>query len=146
MGKVLVTLGIMVLCTTCLVFGALAEDMPEEITMDSKVYKTHKKSLVTWGHTQHAEDFDLACSDCHHRFEGGENVWEEGDAVEKCEACHSDPKQPRGKGLSKGQKVGSHYWAIHDNCKGCHMEQGGGPVACNHCHPREKSRWAFTWR
>ncbi|MFH1675098.1 MAG: cytochrome c3 family protein [Pseudomonadota bacterium] len=145
MRKVLVVFGIMVFCTTCLVFGALAEDIPDEITMDSKVYKKHNKSLVTWGHSMHADVAE--CNDCHHRFEGGENVWEEGDAVQKCEACHSDPKQPRGKGLSKGQKVGSHYWAMHENCRRCHMEQGiDTAVACNHCHPKEKSRWAFTWR
>ncbi len=145
MRKILAALGIMVFGTMCLVFGAFADDIPDTITMDSKIYKEHKKSLVTWGHSGHVDDYGVECTGCHHRFEGGKNVWEEGDPVQKCDACHSDPKKPRGKGLSKAQKVGSHYWAIHDNCKGCHKEQGSGPVACNECHPRP-SRWALQWR
>jgi len=146
MRNILLALVIMAFGTICLVSGLPASDVPDTITMDSSVYKEHKKSLVTWGHSEHADDFGVECSDCHHKFSGGENVWQEGDPVQKCEACHADPNKPRGKGLSKGQKVGSHYWALHENCRACHQEQESGPVACNDCHPQTRSRWAFTWR
>lgn len=146
MRKIVVALGIMIFGTMCLASGALTTDIPDEITMNSAIYKKHKKSLVTWGHSEHADDFGIDCAECHHRFEGGENVWEQGDSVQRCDECHSDPKKPKGKGLSTAQKVGSHYWAIHENCRNCHKDQGGGPVACNHCHPRTESRWTFKWR
>jgi hypothetical protein len=146
MRKILVALGIIALGAMWAVSDSLATDIPDEITMNSKIYEKHRKSLVTWGHSEHADDFALDCTECHHIFKGGENVWKEGDPVKKCDACHKDPKKPRGKGLTKAQKVGSYYWAIHKKCRGCHQEQGSGPIACNHCHPRQKSRWSFTWR
>jgi hypothetical protein len=99
---------------------------------------------VTFTHKKHNVDYQIACADCHHVYKDGKNAWKEGDAVQKCEACHSQAKPPRAKagepGLSKEEKIKSyHYSAIHENCAGCHkaLKKAGkptGPVSCKKCH------------
>lgn len=134
------------------VFGMVyaAQQAPDSITMNSKVYKKHKKTLVNVSHKKHNVDYKIACVDCHHVFEGGKNVWKEGDAVQKCDAaeCHDKAKAPRAK---KGEKrvsrkdkakQGFHYSAIHENCVGCHKDlkkkaKPTGPTACKDCHPKK---------
>jgi len=121
---------------------AVATDKgPETITMDSKVYPKHKKSLVTFSHQKHNVDYKVACNDCHHVYKDGKNVWKEGDEVKKCDCCHSGAKAPKEPKLSKKEKIkGYHYAAIHENCKGCHkaaVKDGKvAPTKCNECHPK----------
>ncbi|MBW1671158.1 MAG: cytochrome c3 family protein [Deltaproteobacteria bacterium] len=94
---------------------AVATDKgPETITMDSKVYPKHKKSLVTFSHQKHNVDYKIACDECHHVYKDGKNVWKEGDDVGKCSCCHSGAKAPKEPKLSKAEKIkGYHYAAIH---------------------------------
>ncbi len=72
----------------------------------------------------------------------GKNVWEEGQAVQKCSECHNVYKL--GKDLreaSDEEKKLSLFKAYHDNCKGCHKTAQKGPVKCAECHakiPTEK--------
>ncbi|MEA3386133.1 MAG: cytochrome c3 family protein [Thermodesulfobacteriota bacterium] len=118
-----------------------ADKGPETITMDSKVYAKHKKSLVVLSHAKHNVDYGIACAECHHVYKDGKNVWKEGDAVQKCDACHSEAKAPREPKLSKEEKIkGYHYSAIHDNCKVCHKaaakEGKAAPTKCGECHPK----------
>lgn len=121
---------------------AVATDKgPETITMDSKVYPKHKKSLVTFSHQKHNVDYKIACDDCHHVYKDGKNVWKEGDEVQKCDACHTGAKAPREPKLSKEEKIkGYQYSAIHENCKACHKaakkEGKAAPTKCSECHPR----------
>lgn len=121
---------------------------PDTIAMDSKVFKKHKKALVTFTHKKHHEDFKLACTDCHHHYEGGKNVWKEGDEVKKCPECHKEAKAPKAKEgeakLSKKEEIKKYYYsAIHENCKGCHKDlktkkKPTGPTACTGCHPKKE--------
>ncbi len=124
-------------------------DAPDTITMDSKVYPKHTKKLVTWSHKTHADNKDIGCADCHHVYKEGENVWKEGDPVQKCEECHSEPKKPKGDKtkMSKAEKIKKyHNSAIHANCKGCHKrmidkesEMGKTLLkGCKGCHPLKK--------
>jgi len=121
-----------------------AQQAPETITMNSKVYPKHKKSLVTFTHKKHNVDYKIGCTECHHNYVGGKNVWKKGDEVKKCDACHSEAKKPKGVKLSKKEKIKKyHYSAIHENCKSCHRKlkkQGKptGPTACKGCHPKKK--------
>ncbi|MCK4425118.1 MAG: cytochrome c3 family protein [Deltaproteobacteria bacterium] len=130
---------------------AVATDKgPETITMDSKVYATkaypkHKKALVTLSHAKHNVDYKITCTECHHVYQDGKNVWKEGDEVQKCEACHSEAKAPKAKEgepkLSKEEKIKKyHYSAIHENCKVCHkaaVKEGKvAPTKCTECHPK----------
>ena len=88
------------------------EDMPEEIVIDNPVYETDRKGSVYFSHLAHYDDYEVACEDCHHEYEGGENVWTEGDPVKKCGSCHDPSKS---KGHVKKLSI-----AFHKNCKACH--------------------------
>ena len=123
---------------------SLATDVPEAFTMKSSVYKTQKKLHQPFTHNKHAKDYKIACADCHHVYKDGKNVYKEGDPVAKCETCHTDPekpKKPKDGELTKEQKIASHYWAIHENCVGCHKalkteQKPTGPTSCTECHPK----------
>ncbi|MBW2195763.1 MAG: cytochrome c3 family protein [Deltaproteobacteria bacterium] len=54
---------------------ATATDPADTMTMNSKVYKKHKKVLVTFTHKKHNVDYKIACADCHHVYKDGKNVW-----------------------------------------------------------------------
>ncbi|UCG81281.1 MAG: cytochrome c3 family protein [Desulfobacterales bacterium] len=115
---------------------------PETMTMNSGVYAKHTKTLVTFTHKKHNVDYKITCSDCHHLYEGGKNVWKEGSEVKKCEACHTEAKAPKDDKTPKAEKITKyHYSAIHANCQGCHKElkktgKPTGPTACKDCHPK----------
>ncbi|MDL1958830.1 MAG: cytochrome c family protein [Deltaproteobacteria bacterium] len=121
---------------------AMATDKgPETITMDSKVFAKHKKSLVIFNHAKHNVDYKIACTECHHVYKDGKNVWKEGDAVQKCDACHTGAKAPKEPKLSKEEQIkGYMYSAIHENCKSCHKaakkEGKAAPTKCTECHPK----------
>ena len=125
--------------------GYAAQQAPNDMTMDSKVFTKHTKPLVTFAHRKHNQDFKIACMECHHVFKDGKNVWKEGDQVQRCEACHSEAKPPTGKdapSMSKQEKIKKYYYtAIHENCVGCHKaEKKKGkhaPSACKDCHSKK---------
>ncbi len=112
------------------VFGAgllMAADSPENVTIHEEKFGEYKKGPVEFTHGKHAKEHGVACAQCHHKYDGGQNVWKEGDPVEKCSACH-DVKEKKGN-VDKLQN------AFHKNCKDCHKELGKGPhKKCNECH------------
>jgi hypothetical protein len=123
------------------------QQAPDSVTMESKVFKKHKKALVTFSHKKHNVDYKIGCADCHHVYKDGKNVWKEGDAVQKCDACHSEAKAPKAKEgepkLSKAEQIKKYYYsAIHENCAGCHKAnkkkglEKPGPTSCTECHPK----------
>ena len=62
----------------------------DTITLEStKAFPTHTKSLVVLTHKKHNVDYKIGCADCHHVYKDGKNVWKEGNAVQKCDACHT---------------------------------------------------------
>jgi hypothetical protein len=127
---------------------ATATDPADTMTMNSKVYKKHKKVLVTFTHKKHNVDYKIACADCHHVYKDGKNVWKKTEAVQKCDACHSEAKAPKAKKgepkIPKKEKITKyHYSAIHENCVVCHKDlkkaaKPTGPTACKDCHPKKK--------
>ncbi len=133
-----------------------ASTAPDDIKMENKAYKKHKKSIVTFSHKKHAEEYatknpDLyknGCGECHHDKEGKPLALKEGDEVQSCMACHKTPGDPpKGKDapkLSKKEKMEFHAYAIHQNCKGCHKafnkanNTKAAPATCSKCHPKKK--------
>jgi hypothetical protein len=112
------------------------ESMPEDIVIRHSVYEPARKGPVYFSHLAHHEDYDVACEECHHEYEEGENVWAEGDPVKKCKACH-DPVES--KGDIKKLRI-----AFHNNCKGCHenlfkedISEDAPYRSCYDCHERE---------
>lgn len=118
---------------TFVAVGVLAETVvPDVIKIQNEGYKNDKKGPVTFHHKKHHEDYKLACTECHHTYKDGKNVWKEGDPVKKCSECH-DPLKKKGK-VDKLQN------AYHKNCKNCHKEHKdkNAPYRkCNDCHEKK---------
>lgn len=133
------TLTLVMVILTGLVFlavGALtAADAPDDILIENSGYKSDKKGPVKLSHKKHSTDYGAACTDCHHEYKDGKNVWKEGDPVQKCSACH-DPEKTQGDAMKL-------QTALHTNCKDCHKEvaKAGKKEApykkCNDCHQKK---------
>jgi predicted CXXCH cytochrome family protein len=110
----------------------LATDAPDEINILDPAIESPKKGAVKFTHKKHAVDYKIACTDCHHVYKDGKNVFQQGDPVQKCSACH-DPVKSEG-------NVKKLMLAFHKNCQGCHkdLETAGKPSGptkkCNDCH------------
>ncbi len=72
---------------------------------------------VLFGHTSHIEEYDLSCKDCHHNLDDEKTY--------RCSDCHEKTGDDDMPSLSD---------AFHTKCKGCHEDNGSGPVECNSCH------------
>jgi hypothetical protein len=123
---------IMLGCSVLITSGILtAADSPEEIIIEGKTYKSDKKGPVKFSHSKHNTDYGLACTECHHTYKDGVNVWKTGDEVKKCDQCH-DVEKTEG-------NVKKLMTAFHDNCKNCHKgkntEGKNAPdKKCEDCH------------
>ena len=83
---------------------------------------------VLFPHNRHVEA-NLSCKDCHHRYQQGKNVLDEGELEEgkpgiRCSECHDSNSRPR---LRE---------AFHNLCIGCHAAKGG-PRLCGGCHVKK---------
>lgn len=85
----------------------------------------YPKALLS--HEKHFDGYGIKCKSCHHAYENGKNVWEEG-MTTLCSECHGD---------SKAELVN----AYHMNCWGCHKklkqqyENADAPSSdCMKCH------------
>lgn len=130
-------LNVVVIALAGLMFMAVgvltAADVPDQVVIENKGYKADKKGAVNLTHKKHNTDYKVACTDCHHEYKDGKNIWKEGQPVKKCSSCH-DPEEKKGE-VDKLQN------AYHKNCKNCHKElvEGGksqkAPFKkCNDCH------------
>jgi hypothetical protein len=108
-----------------------AAEFPEKIVIDNKVYKKDLKGPVNFNHLKHIKDYKAVCTDCHHEYIDGKNIWKGGDAVKTCVSCH-DPEKTQ-------EKVLKLQLAFHNNCKDCHKKSGKdtAPTKCNDCHSKE---------
>jgi len=109
-----------------------AADVAEVVVINNKGYDQDRRGPVNFSHKKHADDYKVACNECHHEFENGKNVWKEGDPSKQCIECH-DPIEKKG----NAQKLQT---AFHDNCQGCHRELEGKEAPfkrCTDCHERK---------
>lgn len=101
----------------------------------SEVFIHRKRPPVNFPHNRHAEA-ELTCKDCHHQYQDGQNVLDEGRLQEgnpqiKCSACHH-----------KSSRI-SLERAFHKQCISCHKKNERkmkrvGPRFCGECHLWEK--------
>ena len=114
-----------------------------EMVIKDPAWEEHTKCPVSFNHTTHAEEYDLACTDCHHKYENGENVWEEGDPACPCSSCHTNLVIKGEKRLPEAEQKLNLKLAYHDNCVDCHRalkkenRDTAAPTTCTQCHPRE---------
>jgi len=115
--------------------GALtATDVPDDVKIENEGYKKDKKGPVKLTHEKHSAEYKVACTECHHDYQDGKNVWKEGEPVKKCSACHNP--------LKKVGKVGKLQLSYHKNCKDCHKavakEGKKAPFKkCKECHQKK---------
>ncbi len=126
-----------------LIATELPTEAPDEINIYSDAYektkKKHKYAPTPFPHKKHSVDTKLPCTECHHLYEKGKNLFKEGDPVQKCSGsgCH-DVKKSDG----KKKKL---TLAFHKNCQVCHREfkkakKKFGPIKCNDCHVKKKKK------
>ncbi|MEW5911644.1 MAG: cytochrome c3 family protein [Thermodesulfobacteriota bacterium] len=114
---------------------AIAQDtksgkVNDVLKIHDPLFGKHTKVAVTLSHKKHSVDYKIKCTECHHDYKNGKNMWKEGDKVAKCASCHKDPKKNNGKVLSLQN-------AFHKNCQPCHRQAKKGPTKCNECHPKK---------
>jgi cytochrome c peroxidase len=67
-----------------------------ETIMIANRYKKYEKGPVTLSHQKHAEDYKVACNECHHEYKDGKNVWNEMMGVKRCRECgYTEPGLPQ---------------------------------------------------
>jgi cytochrome c553 len=130
--------------------------VPDVIKMENKAYKKHKKSIMTFSHKKHVEEYKAGCGECHHDDKNKPLTnLKEGDEVQNCIECHKKPGETPGKTKKKwrAEKVSKadqrkmklewHAEAIHYNCKDCHKKFNKenktkkAPTTCTKCHPKK---------
>lgn len=129
--KSMVLAALVVFCGVVFMAGFLtAAEAPDEVTINDPAFGgQNKKGPVKLNHKKHVEDYGVSCTECHHDYQDGKNVWKEGDPVKTCGECHP-MEESQGK-LYK-LKAGT---AFHNNCRECHKAQDKGPYKkCNDCH------------
>lgn len=128
--------------------SAEQQTAPDVIVIKPSIYQKLTKAPVELSHKKHAEDYKIACDKCHHVYKDGQNVWKQGDPVQKCEACHTDATVENEKNLPPEQQKLNLKLAFHNNCIGCHRDlkkdnpQTTAPTACKGCHPQAEGEGA----
>jgi hypothetical protein len=109
--------------------GGSLTQAPADSLLKIPVAGSSRKPPVQFSHRVH-EARRVACTQCHHDYQGRRNVWHEGQPVAKCQTCHG--LRPEARRLDVKN-------AYHRQCKGCHLrlrQQGrqAGPIECQACH------------
>ena len=111
------------------------QSLPDEIVIENEGYKSDKKGPVRFSHQDHNYSYDVACTECHHDYQDGKNIWKEGVPVKKCIECHSP--------LKSEDRVKKLKLPFHKNCKTCHKKLAKDGMAkeapykkCNDCHQK----------
>ena len=123
--------------------GSADASPPAEFTLVSELWETHTKNAPLLTHEKHIKVHEIACSECHHVYEQGENIWKQGMPVKKCETCHDEPTIKNEKKLPPDEQKKNLKSAFHGNCRGCHKllkkanPESQAPVTCSQCHPKK---------
>jgi len=109
--------------------------LTDDILIRNEGYKTDKKGPVKLTHRAHSKEYKIACTDCHHDYQDGKNVWKEEMPAKNCRECHNP--------LKKQGKVMKLQIAYHKNCKNCHKDlakegkKTGPHKKCKECHQKK---------
>ncbi len=137
-GFVYLLVAAMFLCAGVVI---AADKAPDTVEMAPKIWPSLSKGKVPFTHKKHVEDLKVACTQCHHKYVDGKNVWKEGDAVQRCETCHTEATTQGEKKLPPDQQKLNLKLAFHKNCVECHKTakkdkpDSKAPVVCSGCHP-----------
>jgi hypothetical protein len=113
----------------------------EEMIMAHKeVFERLERPPVVLTHQKHIDalgGWEESCAKCHHVYEDGKLVYEEGSEM-GCIECHSFKDEKR----ADGGITPSLMNAYHINCVDCHRDlakadKKTGPATCGECHKKE---------
>jgi hypothetical protein len=127
----------------CVPMGVITLEPPDTVEA--------KRAAVEFQHSRH---FVLACSNCHHTWEGAEPIT--GCMTSGCHDLDSLPRKADSKAIDKDQAYRFFKNAYHGQCIGCHKKMKieikqmantlagvegklpvTGPTGCIECHPKE---------
>jgi hypothetical protein len=130
---------LLIFCYT-LIAAVCAEQqpVPPEFSIDNrKAFAKSVQAPVQLTHEKHSKVHKTACTECHHVYKDGKNIWKEGDKVEKCVTCHPTDKKAAAEKFGPTKMLDLKN-AFHKNCQACHKElvKAGkkAPVQCAECH------------
>ena len=103
------------------------EDM---VVIDQTVFEAPQRPPAVFKHDEHNELAGIdSCAECHHVYDDeGNLVEDESSEDQTCSECHDLQASDGKPALMK---------AFHSNCKGCHLQEGTGPIMCGQCHVRQ---------
>lgn len=121
--------GYLAAALAAVIFVAFSGYAQEDVKkVDDSAFSHHVRPAVPFDHDAHNEKAGIEdCSTCHHVFKDGKKLVGGSSEGRPCSECH----------LAKGDNSMDLIKAYHDQCKGCHMERGKGPVTCAECHPNK---------
>lgn len=136
---------VVILMAFALVFSAFStvsaeQEIKKDITLNYKdKFSKSIKPPVEFTHEKHSKEHGIACTECHHIYKDGKNVWKEGDKVQPCITCHpADREEAKKLSEKEGVKILDLKNAFHKNCKDCHVkvdkEGKKAPTQCKQCH------------
>ncbi len=109
-----------------MVIGGVAVAQEDMTVVNDSAFKNHIRPDAVFNHEAHNEAAGIDdCGVCHHVYEDGVLVKDETSEDSECSECHGDPGDSRNLGL---------VVKFHERCKGCHEQEGKGPVTCSQCH------------
>ena len=117
---------ILVLVLFSVLLIAAAQSQEDMEFVDNAIFENPQRTPAVFNHDSHNETAEIEdCSGCHHLYEDGQLMEDESSEDQQCSECHGFSDEGSKPGLTK---------AFHLNCKGCHLEQGAGPILCGECH------------
>ncbi len=108
---------------------AAAHHGPENIMINEAAAKKPGVEFPHWKH----QDMVPKCTTCHHTDKGLSASSPADVKVEKCSACHLDPKDPE---MPSMRQMSMKKNPFHMKCIGCHREEAKGPTRCADCHKK----------
>ncbi len=100
-------------------YAAFPDRMPDEPV---RIMLVNTAGSVLFDHKEHTTEdgYGFACVDCHHMLE------EPDERPSACGECHEKE--------SEEEDMPKRSDAFHQQCLGCHQEDGVAPVECSACH------------
>lgn len=119
-------LAVAVLILVSVLALTLGYSQEEMSVVENDDYEDPQRPAARFQHDAHNESAAIEeCNACHHLYADGKLVEDESSEDQRCSDCHGPGDEDRQPGLTK---------AFHRNCKGCHLQQGAGPIMCGECH------------
>jgi hypothetical protein len=92
-------------------------------------FTSHQRPPARFAHDAHNDKAGIAeCVACHHAGSNGKIAAGESSEGTPCSECHPVEAKNGRTPLMR---------AFHQQCQGCHKQEGKGPLACAECHPKK---------